>query len=99
MTHPDKAFKHIVFDPPHLLRGGVTGWQRKKYGILNEQTWREDLKTGFAECWRLGCLRDPRIQMERREHPNQKDPRSLSDSAPIYGHPTARSGTTSGASL
>jgi hypothetical protein len=25
----------------------------KKYGILNKATWREDIKQGFDECWRV----------------------------------------------
>ena len=47
MKFADKSFKHVVFDPPHLLAGGVNGWQRKKYGILAKATWKEDLTKGF----------------------------------------------------
>lgn len=48
-------FNLVVFDPPHLLRAGETGWLFAKYGRLND-TWKEDLRQGFAECWR--CLRN-----------------------------------------
>lgn len=47
-------FNLVVFDPPHLLRAGETGWLFAKYGRLND-TWKEDLRQGFSECWR--CLR------------------------------------------
>lgn len=50
----DESFSLVVFDPPHLLRAGETGWLFAKYGRLND-TWKEDLRQGFAECWR--CLR------------------------------------------
>ena len=48
------TFDLVVFDPPHLLRAGESGWLFAKYGRLNA-TWKEDLKKGFSECWR--CLR------------------------------------------
>ena len=48
------TFDLVVFDPPHLLRAGESGWLFAKYGRLNA-TWKEDLKKGFSECWR--CLK------------------------------------------
>ena len=47
-------FDLVVFDPPHLLRAGETGWLFAKYGRLSD-TWKDDLSKGFLECWR--CLR------------------------------------------
>jgi hypothetical protein len=48
----DESFPHVVFDPPHLVRNGKSGWLAKKYGKLGED-WREDLRKGFAECFRV----------------------------------------------
>ena len=48
----DASFALVVFDPPHLLRNGAKGWLAKKYGKLSED-WREDLRKGFAECFRV----------------------------------------------
>lgn len=49
----DKSFKLVVFDPPHLkLKSDVTNIS-KLYGTLNLETWKEDLKQGFNECWRV----------------------------------------------
>lgn len=42
----------VVFDPPHLLRAGVNGWQAKKYGKLPAE-WRELIRRGFSECFRV----------------------------------------------
>jgi len=48
----DETFRLVVFDPPHLIYAGEKSWLRKKYGRLNAQ-WRESLKKGFAECFRV----------------------------------------------
>ncbi|MEQ6971121.1 class I SAM-dependent methyltransferase [Pectobacterium polaris] len=49
----DDAFSVVVFDPPHLKRAGPEGWMRKKYGALNSLTWRDDLRAGFSEAFRV----------------------------------------------
>lgn len=49
----DNTFNLVVFDPPHLLKVGEKSWLAKKYGKLNQSTWREDLKQGFSECFRV----------------------------------------------
>lgn len=52
LPFPDGRFSLVVFDPPHLVRNGPTGWLAKKYGKLGED-WREDIRRGFAECFRV----------------------------------------------
>lgn len=49
---PDKTFRLVVFDPPHLLKAGENSWLVKKYGRLSEN-WKEDLEQGFKECFRV----------------------------------------------
>lgn len=53
MNLPNKSFKLVVFDPPHLKTLGETSYYRKKYGGLHPETWQRDLKLGFDECWRV----------------------------------------------
>lgn len=53
MEFEDKIFKLVVFDPPHMIRAGKNSDMRKAYGGLNRETWREDIKKGFEECWRV----------------------------------------------
>ena len=53
MDFQDGAFSLVVFDPPHMMRIGKTSFLAKKYGHLNKGTWREDLRQGFAECFRV----------------------------------------------
>ena len=48
----DESFPMVVFDPPHLVRNGKNGWLAKKYGKL-ESDWRETIRLGFAECFRV----------------------------------------------
>lgn len=52
LPFPDNAFAHVVFDPPHIQRNGDTSWLLKKYGVLRGD-WREMLRRGFAECFRV----------------------------------------------
>lgn len=52
MPFPDRAFKLVAFDPPHLVRAGPRSWLAAKYGKLSED-WRDDLRRGFVECFRV----------------------------------------------
>jgi SAM-dependent methyltransferase len=52
MIFPDESFSLVIFDPPHLMRNGKTGWMAKKYGKLGVD-WREDIRRGFSECFRV----------------------------------------------
>ncbi|CDH33259.1 DNA N-4 cytosine methyltransferase M.NgoMXV [Xenorhabdus bovienii str. Intermedium] len=81
-------FQLVVFDPPHLERAGENGWQRKKYGALNKDTWRDDLAQGFNEAFRVlrpsGMLifKWNEIQIKTREI------LSLTPELPLIGHPS-----------
>ena len=35
MSYPNNTFKLVIFDPPHLIKGGNKSWLVKKYGRLN----------------------------------------------------------------
>lgn len=52
MTFPDGSFSLVVFDPPHLVRAGKTGWLAKKYGVLGDD-WKNEIAAGFKECFRV----------------------------------------------
>lgn len=53
MPYPDKSFKMVVFDPPHLIQAGENGWMAKRYGSLNKEGWESYIKQVFDECWRV----------------------------------------------
>jgi SAM-dependent methyltransferase len=48
----DGSFSLVVFDPPHLVKNGATGWLAKKYGKL-EGDWQQEIADGFKECFRV----------------------------------------------
>lgn len=48
----NKAFKLVVFDPPHLTWAGEASWTRLKYGCL-DKNWPEMIHDGFSECMRV----------------------------------------------
>lgn len=52
LPFPDGTYSLVVFDPPHLVGNGASGWLAKKYGKLGV-AWRDDLSAGFAECFRV----------------------------------------------
>lgn len=52
LPFPDASFDLVAFDPPHLVRAGPRSWMAAKYGKLS-QDWREDLRAGFVECFRV----------------------------------------------
>jgi len=53
LKFPDNSFKLVVFDPPHLTTLTETSIMKKKFGVLNAETWQGDLKKAFKECWRV----------------------------------------------
>lgn len=48
----DGQFAVVIFDPPHLLRNGRSGWMAKKYGKLDSE-WQDTIRRGFSECFRV----------------------------------------------
>ena len=57
MPFEDGAFQLVVFDPPHLTRKDPTAVLRAetgiRYGVLRRDSADDDLRRGFAECWRV----------------------------------------------
>ena len=48
LEFPDKSFKLVCFDPPHIISASNNFRMARDYGILNKETWKEDLKKGFS---------------------------------------------------
>ena len=55
LPFPDGHFDMIMFDPPHIIRpknyssSGFT----LRFGYLPSETWKQDLKKGFKELFRV----------------------------------------------
>ena len=93
MNFPDSSFKLIAWDIPHLLstRAG-NGIFRKKFGVLNAETWQSDLQRGFSECWRV--LEDYGVLMMKwNDHDiNHKKVLQLLPAKPLFGNISSGSG-------
>lgn len=53
MPFENESFYLVIYDPPHLLWAGRRGRLKAAYGDLNNDTWKDDIRKGFEECWRV----------------------------------------------
>lgn len=90
----DKKFKHIVWDPPHLINLYKASIMRKKYGTLNKKTWPDDLRKGFNELWRVLDNYGTLVFKWNEGSISVKEVLKVFPEVPLYGHPTAKSGKT-----
>ncbi len=94
LPFPDARFKLVVFDPPHLRKAGEQSWMRAKYGCLNPSTWREDLRAGFAECFRVLEPSGVLVFKWNETQIKVSEILALTDEKPLFGHPSGkRAGT------
>lgn len=85
----DASFRLVVFDPPHLVRAGKKSWLGKKYGKLGED-WRNDIKKGFSECFRVLEEGGVLIFKWNENQISVQEILSLTDEKPIFGHVTRK---------
>lgn len=81
----DERFHLVVFDPPHLVQNGKTGWLAKKYGKLSED-WRSDIKAGFAECFRVLKPNGTLIFKWNEHEVKVSELLKLTDQKPLFGN-------------
>ena len=86
IPYPDNKFHLVVFDPPHLVRAGEKSWIAKKYGKLNTETWKSDLKKGFSECLRVLKLNGVLIFKWNEEQIKLKSVLDVIDYKPLFGN-------------
>lgn len=89
----DNSFPMVVFDPPHLVHAGKNSWLAVKYGKLGND-WREDLRAGFAECFRVLRPEGALIFKWSEVQVATRDVLALTDARPLFGHTSGkRAGT------
>lgn len=93
MPFPDDSFYAVVFDPPHLIRAGKQSWLALKYGKLN-QDWREDIRKGFAECFRVLKPNGILIFKWNETQIKVSEVLALTDQKPWVGHPSGKRANT-----
>lgn len=93
MPFADGSFKLVAFDPPHLERAGPNSWLAAKYGRLSDD-WRNDLRQGFAECFRVLATDGVLVFKWNETQVKVKEVLALTPHKPLFGHPSGRKGLT-----
>ena len=93
IPYPDNTFRLVAFDPPHLHTAGPRSWLAAKYGKLTDD-WREDLRRGFAECFRVLASDGVLVFKWNETQVKVKEVLALTPMQPLFGHPTGRKGLT-----
>jgi SAM-dependent methyltransferase len=81
----DKSFSLVIFDPPHLKTLGENSFTAKVYGKLTED-WKDDLKKGFSECFRVLAENGILIFKWCEYEIPVKEVLKLSPFSPLFGH-------------
>jgi hypothetical protein len=90
MPYDDETFKLVVFDPPHFTSLGEKSYMGIKYGILNKETWKEDIKSGFEECFRVLQHQGILIFKWNEHDIRLSEILKLSPYRPLFGHPSGK---------
>lgn len=93
LPFPDGHFRLVAFDPPHVVRAGPRSWLAAKYGKLGPD-WREDLRQGFAECFRV--LEEDGVLVFKWNETQVKvrEVLALTPARPLFGQVSGRGGLT-----
>lgn len=77
------VFSLVVFDPPHVRAGN--GYTKKKYGSLSKD-WKDDIRKGFAECFRVMKQDGVLIFKWNETHIPLKEVLALTPHKPLFGN-------------
>lgn len=89
IPYENKCFKLVVFDPPQMFLGEKAEFT-KRYGRLKRDNWKEEIKQGFDECWRV--LEDYGVLIFKWNEFDIKKSEVLEviGREPLFGHTTNR---------
>lgn len=91
---PGNTFSLVVFDPPHFLRAGGKSYMAMKYGVLDPQNWKNDLRQGFKECFRVLKKNGVLIFKWNETQIPLKEILSLTPVKPLFGHRSGKASKT-----
>ena len=98
MPYPDDSFGMVVFDPPHLKYAGsqaeANGWQMQKYGCLPRRGWKDYLRDGFKECFRVLQAGGFLIFKWNETDIKVTEILKLTDYKPLFGHISGKRNNT-----
>ena len=86
----DNYFDLVIFDPPHLPGLSEKSWIRKKYGVLDKDTWQEDIRKGFEECFRVLRPSGTLVFKWNEFSIPTSEVLKLVPVAPVIGHPSGK---------
>lgn len=89
----DSSFHLVVFDPPHVVRAGPRSWLAAKYGKLGKD-WREDLRAGFAECFRVLSPHGVLVFKWNETQVKLREVLALTPRPPLFGNTSGRKAGT-----
>lgn len=90
MKIKSNTFSLVVFDPPHFVSAGKTGYMGQKYGSLDPKMWREDIRKGFTECFRV-LKKGGVLVFKWNEHSIRlREILKLAPVDPLFGHPSGK---------
>lgn len=93
MPFADGTFKLVAFDPPHLVHAGPKSWLAAKYGKLSDD-WREDLRKGFAECFRVLANDGVLVFKWNETQVKVREVLALTPHRPLFGHVSGKASNT-----
>lgn len=93
LAFPDASFRLVAFDPPHVVRAGPRSWLAAKYGKLGAD-WREDLRQGFAECFRVLQPGGVLVFKWNETQVRVSEVLALTPEKPLFGQVSGRGGLT-----
>jgi hypothetical protein len=88
------TFKLVVFDPPHLHTAGPKSWLAAKYGKLSRDGWRDDIRQGFAECFRVLSTDGVLVFKWNETQVSVRQVLELAPIRPLFGNTTGRKSGT-----
>lgn len=79
----------VVTDPPHIVNSSANGNVAKYYGVLHGD-WREELRKGFAECFRVLKPNGTLIFKWNECSIPVREILALTPEKPLFGHKTGK---------
>lgn len=90
IPYPDESFQMVIFDPPHLFNLSEKSWIRKKYGVLDKETWQDDISKGFSECFRVLKTNGTLVFKWNETSIPLREILKLTEHKPLIGHPSGK---------
>jgi len=93
LPFPSGTFALVVFDPPHIVRTEPRGNMTRYYGHLAGD-WREMLRKGFAECFRVLRPDGTLVFKWNEQEIPVREILALTPEKPLFGHKSGKQAKT-----